>query len=57
MRESLYTPGSIRYRIELNGTGSTVKSRVLPQGNTEVFETGSTVDIGWSADDMTILRE
>ncbi|AZO16107.1 ATP-binding cassette domain-containing protein [Mesorhizobium sp. M2A.F.Ca.ET.037.01.1.1] len=57
VRESLYTPGSIRYRIELNGTGSTVKSRVLPQGNTEVFETGSTVDIGWSADDMTILRE
>ncbi|MBN9551604.1 MAG: ABC transporter ATP-binding protein [Alphaproteobacteria bacterium] len=57
VRESLYTPGSIRYRIELNGTGSTLKVRVLPQGNTEVFETGSAVDIGWSADDMTILRE
>ncbi|TPI21061.1 ABC transporter ATP-binding protein [Mesorhizobium sp. B4-1-1] len=57
VRESLYTPGSIRYRIELNGTGSTLKVRVLPQGNTEVFETGSAVDIGWSTDDMTILRE
>jgi putative spermidine/putrescine transport system ATP-binding protein len=57
VRESLYTPGSIRYRVELNGSGCALKVRVLPQGNTEVFETGSTVDVGWSADDMTILRE
>lgn len=57
VRESLYTPGSIRYRVELNGTACALKVRVLPQGDTEVFETGSTVDVGWSADDMTILKE
>jgi putative spermidine/putrescine transport system ATP-binding protein len=57
VRESLYTPGSIRYRVELNGTGCALKVRVLPQGDTEVFETGSTVDVGWSVDDMTILKE
>jgi len=56
VQESLYTPGSIRYRVALDETGCTLKIRVLPQGDTEVFETGSTVDIGWSAEDMTILK-
>jgi ABC-type Fe3+/spermidine/putrescine transport system ATPase subunit len=57
VRESLYTPGSIRYRVELAGTGCTIKIRVLPQANMEFFEPGSLVDVGWSADDMTILND
>jgi putative spermidine/putrescine transport system ATP-binding protein len=57
VRESLYTPGSIRYRVELKDAGCLLKVRALPQHNTEVFETGSSVDIGWSVDDMTILAE
>jgi putative spermidine/putrescine transport system ATP-binding protein len=57
VRESLYTPGSIRYRVELNGTGCTLKVRVLPQADMEFFETGAAVDIGWSAEDMTILED
>lgn len=56
VREALYTPGSIRYRVELEGTGCALKVRVLPQGNLEFFEPGSRVDIGWSLDDMTILQ-
>lgn len=57
IRESLYTPGSIRYHVELNGANCTLKVRVLPQGDTEFFEPGSQVDVGWSADDMAILKE
>ena len=57
VRESLYTPGSIRYRVELTSTRCALKVRVLPQADMEFFETGSLVDVGWSADDMTILKE
>lgn len=57
VRETLYTPGSIRYRVELEGTGCALKVRVLPQGNLEFFEPGSRIDVGWSLDDMTILKE
>lgn len=57
VRESLYTPGSIRYRVELQGTGCALKVRVLPQGNLELFEPGAHVAVGWSIDDMTILKE
>jgi len=57
VRESLYTPGSIRYRVELKDTGCLFKVRALPQHDIEVFEPGSLVDIGWSVDDMTILAE
>ncbi|MDQ6434109.1 ABC transporter ATP-binding protein [Mesorhizobium sp. LHD-90] len=57
VRESLYTPGSIRYRVELDGTGLSLKIRVLPQADMEFYEAGSTVDIGWSADDMSLLKE
>ena len=55
--ESLYTPGSIRYRVRLNGTGCMLKVRVLPQTDVEVFEPGSDVSLGWSVDDMTVLQE
>ncbi|MEQ1955918.1 ABC transporter ATP-binding protein [Mesorhizobium sp. CN2-181] len=57
VRESLYTPGSIRYRVDLSGTGCSLKVRVLPQAAIDFLETGSLVDIGWSDDDMTILTE
>jgi putative spermidine/putrescine transport system ATP-binding protein len=57
VRECLYTPGSIRYRVELAGTGDMMKIRVLPQMNTEFFETGTQVDVGWSSSDMTILKD
>jgi putative spermidine/putrescine transport system ATP-binding protein len=57
VRESLYTPGSIRYRVELVGTRCVLKVRVLPQGDVEFFEPGTAVEVGWSIDDMTILNE
>jgi putative spermidine/putrescine transport system ATP-binding protein len=57
VRESLYTPGSIRYRVELEGTGCVLKVRVLPQEGLEFFEPGADVEVGWSLDDMTILKE
>jgi putative spermidine/putrescine transport system ATP-binding protein len=57
VRESLYTPGSIRYRIELDETRCALKARVLPQGDVEIFEPGTPVAVGWSSDDMAILKE
>ena len=57
VRESLYTPGSIRYRVELAGSGCSLKVRALPLGDLEIYEPGAQVDVGWSADDMTILHE
>ena len=57
VRESLYTPGSIRYRVALDGTDCVLKVRVLPQGNVEFHEHGTSVQVGWSADDTIILKE
>ncbi|MDF0661716.1 ABC transporter ATP-binding protein [Rhizobium sp. BC49] len=53
--ESLYTAGSVRYRITAP-TGQSLVARALPHTGFQLYETGRTVKFGWSPDDVCIIN-
>ncbi|TGT65572.1 MULTISPECIES: ABC transporter ATP-binding protein [unclassified Mesorhizobium] len=53
--ESLYTAGSVRYRITAPA-GQSLVSRALPHTGFQLYETGRTVKFGWSPDDVCVIN-
>ena len=57
VEEALFTTGSLRYRVRINGSSTVLTLRVPSHPGAEVLACGSAVTVGWNCDMTVLLAE
>jgi putative spermidine/putrescine transport system ATP-binding protein len=57
VEDAVYTAGSIRYRVRLDGTGSVVTIRTASQPGMSLHRPGEPIEVGWSPRDALLVPE
>jgi len=56
IEDTVYTTGSVRYRVRLDGTGHLITARIPSHPDILLMQPGEPVKIGWSRRDTLLVE-